>query len=70
MIFYSCVSPDLQLLLEWYELCGEGLVMHEEEIDVSGIVDEESFVAGGHHVASLLIGAKTNLNRRWGQLCS
>lgn len=35
--------------------------MHEEEIYVSGVIDEKSFVARGHHVASLLVGAKTNL---------
>ena len=36
-------------------LCGEGLVMHKEEVDIAGVVDEESLVAGGHHVASLLV---------------
>jgi hypothetical protein len=35
--------------------------VHEKEINISGIVDEESFVAGGHHMASLLVGAETNL---------
>jgi hypothetical protein len=49
-------------MLEWYELCGEGLIVHEEEINISGVVDKESFVAGGYHVASLLVGAKTNLH--------
>jgi len=29
--------------------------VHQEEVDISGVVDEESLVAGGHHVASLLV---------------
>jgi hypothetical protein len=29
--------------------------MHEEKVNVSGVVDEESLVARGHHVASLLV---------------
>jgi hypothetical protein len=36
-------------------------VVHEEEVDFADIVDEESFVTGGHHVAGLLVGAITNL---------
>jgi len=36
-------------------LCGEGLVVHEEKVNVSGVVDQESLVARGHHVASLLV---------------
>jgi hypothetical protein len=43
------------------ELCGEGLVVHEEEVDVTGVVDEEGLVAGGHHVAGLLVGTVANL---------
>lgn len=35
--------------------------MHEEEINVAGIVDEESFVAGGHEMSGLLVRAVTNL---------
>lgn len=35
--------------------------MHEEEVDVAGVVNEEGLVAGGHHVAGLLVGAETNL---------
>ena len=35
--------------------------MHEEEVDVARVVNEEGLVAGGHHVASLLVGAETNL---------
>lgn len=36
-------------------LCGEGLVVHEEEVNVPGVVDEESLVSGGHHMAGLLV---------------
>jgi hypothetical protein len=36
--------------------------VHEEEVDISGVVDEESLVAGGHHVASLPVRSKANLN--------
>ena len=34
--------------------------MHEEELNVLGVVDEESLVAGGHHVAGLLVGTVTD----------
>jgi hypothetical protein len=44
-----------------YELCGEGLVVHEEEVDISDIVDKESLMAGGHHMAGLLVGTETDL---------
>lgn len=45
------------------DLSGEGLVVHQEEVDVADVVDEEGLVAGGHHVAGLLVGAETNLSR-------
>jgi hypothetical protein len=35
--------------------------VHEEEINVAGVVNEESLVAGGHHVACFLVGSETNL---------
>lgn len=35
--------------------------MHQEELDVLGVVDEEGLVAGGHHVAGLLVGSITDL---------
>lgn len=44
------------------DLCGEGLVVHEEKLDVGCVVDEESLVSGWHHVAGLLVGTETN---RW-----
>jgi hypothetical protein len=42
-------------------LGGVGLVVHEEEVEVAGVVDEESLVAGGHHVAGLLVASVANL---------
>jgi len=35
--------------------------VHEEELNVLGVVDEESLVAGGHHVLGLLVGSITDL---------
>jgi hypothetical protein len=35
--------------------------VHEEEFDIAGVVDEESLVAGGHHMSGLLVGSETNL---------
>lgn len=35
--------------------------MHEEELDVTDVADEEGLVAGGHHVAGLLVGAIADL---------
>lgn len=37
------------------ELGCECLVVHEEEIDIAGVVDDEGFVAGGHQVAGFLV---------------
>lgn len=34
--------------------------MHQEQLNVLGVVDEESLVAGGHHVAGLLVATITN----------
>lgn len=42
-------------------LSGVGLVVHEEKVEVTGVVDDESLVAGRHHVAGLLVGAVTDL---------
>lgn len=42
-------------------LSSEGLVVHQEEVDIAGIVYEESLVARWHHVSSLLVRSKTNL---------
>ena len=42
-------------------LCCVALVVHEKEIEVADIVDEESLVARRHHVAGLLVVAVPNL---------
>lgn len=36
-------------------LGGVGLVVHEKEVDVTDVVDEECLVSGWHHVAGLLV---------------
>ncbi len=38
--------------------------MHEEELDVLDVADEEGLVARGHHVAGALVGAIANLERQ------
>jgi hypothetical protein len=35
--------------------------VHEEEVEVTGVVDKERLVAGGHHVAGLLVATVANL---------
>ena len=42
-------------------LSGVGLVVHEEKVEVAGVVDEESLVAGRHHVAGLPVAAVADL---------
>ncbi len=46
-----------------YVLGGEGSVVHEEEFNIADVADEEGLVAGGGHVAGLLVGAESNLSR-------
>ena len=46
------------------DLSGEGLVVHEEEVNIADVADEESLVAGWHHVASLLVGSETDLRKK------
>lgn len=38
--------------------------MHQEELDVLGVVNKEGLVAGGHHVAGLLVAAVADLIHR------
>lgn len=38
--------------------------MHEEELDVTGVLDEEGLVAGGHHVSGLLVATISDLHRQ------
>jgi hypothetical protein len=35
--------------------------VHEQKLNVLGVVDEESLVAGGHHVLGLLVGTVADL---------
>lgn len=42
-------------------LCGEGGVVHEEKVNIGDVVDNESLVAGGHHVAGLLVATVADL---------
>jgi hypothetical protein len=39
------------------DLCGICLVVHEEELNVLDVADDERLVARGHHVLGLLVGA-------------
>ena len=43
-------------------LCSVGLVMHEKKVEVASVVDEESLVAGWHHVACLLVVTVADLS--------
>lgn len=36
--------------------------MHQEEVDIGRVVDEEGLVAGRHHVAGFLVGAVADLD--------
>jgi hypothetical protein len=58
------VSPSIKVLGDANILCGVDLVVHEEEVNVTGVVNEESLVTGGHHVAGLLVRSETNLQTR------
>jgi hypothetical protein len=42
------------------DLGGVGAVVHEEQLDILDVVDEEALVAGGHHVPGLLVGAEAD----------
>lgn len=42
-------------------LGGVGPVVHQEELEVVDVVDDEGLVAGGHHVLGLLVGAIADL---------
>lgn len=42
-------------------LSGVGAVVHEQELNVLGVVDEEGLVARRHHVLGLLVAAISNL---------
>lgn len=63
-----CARPGVFASLLWDRelegrnaLCGIGLVVHEEELNVLDVADEEGLMAGGHHVLGLLVGAIADL---------
>lgn len=43
-------------------LSGEGAVVHKEKLNVTGVLDEESLVARGHHVLGLLVATVSDLS--------
>ena len=43
-------------------LSGVGTVVHEQKLNVPGVVDEEGLVARGHHVLGLLVGTVSDLS--------
>ena len=45
-----------------YILCGERLVMHKQKVNISGVVDNEGFVAGRHQMPGFLVGTVSDLN--------
>ena len=53
--------PEVVLNGQGSVLCGKGLVVHKEQIDIGWVMDEECLVAGRHKMAGLLIGAVANL---------
>ena len=40
-----------------------GAVVHEEELNVVEVADDEGLVARGHHELGLLVGAEADLQR-------
>ena len=57
LVSYAITPVPSRLLL-----CGVCLVVHEEKVEVAGVVDEECLVAGRHHVTSLLVVAIADLS--------
>ena len=43
-------------------LGSKSLIVHEKKVNIAWVLNEEGFVAGWHHVASLLVGAEPNLD--------
>lgn len=54
----------------WYALGSVGAVVHQQEVDVVDVADEEGLVAGGHHVLGLLVGAEADLESRNARLAT
>lgn len=42
-------------------LCGVGLVVHKEKLEVTGVVDQEGLVTGWHQMAGLPVRTVTDL---------
>lgn len=67
---FSLAPVLTYVLLAWMSwwvgsiLSGVGTVVHEEEVDVTGVLDEEGLVAGGHHVLGLLVATVSDLYRQ------
>ena len=45
-----------------YVLCRERLVVHQKKVNISGIMNDECFMAGRHQMPSFLIGTVSDLN--------
>lgn len=45
-----------------YVLCRERLVVHKQKVNVSRIMDHESFVTGRHHMPGFLVRTVSDLN--------
>ena len=45
-----------------YVLCRKRLVVHEQKVDISGVVDDESLMAGRHQMPGFFIGTVSYLN--------
>lgn len=55
------VSRETESLVLKNVLSGVSAVVHEEELNVLGVVDKESLVTRGHQVAGLLVATITDL---------
>ena len=45
-----------------YILCRERLVVHQKKVNISGIMNDECFVAGRHQMPGLFVRTISNLN--------
>jgi hypothetical protein len=57
----SRATPGMSSKRAGDALSSVGAVVHEQKLNVLGVVDEESLVAGGHHVLGLLVGSVADL---------
>lgn len=55
------ITQTLQVVFRGNVLGGVGPVVHQEELDVVDVVDDEGLVARGHHELGLLVGAIADL---------